>query len=106
MKNFLKTHFKLILGIAAIFLVLIVFFVVMRSQQNLSERNLRDWLSASDSRRAAAATILAGTADNADAISKCITKMASLPDSGNFKVRDAAALCTVGIALKADDDEQ
>jgi len=98
--NFIKTHIKFIIGILALGLVAFVFFVSMRTQNNLEEGELRNWLSASDSRRAAAVEILAGTSENTDLMVACISKMATLPEASKVKVRDAASLCAVGIALR------
>ncbi|MCL2339271.1 MAG: hypothetical protein FWC51_04970 [Proteobacteria bacterium] len=97
--NFIKTHFKLLIGIAALGLVAVVFFVSMKPQ-DLETGDLHAWLSASESRRAAAVEILTGSTNNVDLTVACINKMASLPDAGKVKVKDAAALCAVGIALQ------
>ncbi|MCL2537979.1 MAG: hypothetical protein FWE52_00650 [Alphaproteobacteria bacterium] len=98
--NFIKSNLKLIIGICAICLVVMIFFVTLRAQQNLEDGDLRNWTTASESRRLATAEIMGGSAETAELMSGCITKMASLPDSGRFKIRDAASLCAVGIALR------
>lgn len=98
--NFIKTHIKLFVGILAIAMAVFVFFVSMKSQTNLEEGELRNWLSASDSRRIAAAEILTGTAENSELMVACISKMATLPEASKVKIRDAASLCAVGIALR------
>ena len=98
--NFIKSHIKLIIGILALGLAVFVFFMAMKSQNNLEESDLRAWLSASDTRRAAAVEILTGSSENSDLMVACISKMASLPDALKVKIRDAASLCAVGIALR------
>ncbi|MGI5845916.1 MAG: hypothetical protein ACOX7D_01900 [Alphaproteobacteria bacterium] len=99
-----KANLKLIVGILALVLAAAIFFIAMKSQSNLEEGNLRAWLSASDSRRAAAIEILTGTTENLDLMVLCVSKMASMPDSGKLKVRDAASLCSVGIALRKNNE--
>lgn len=100
--KFVKSNLKLVVGILALALAVSVFFIAMKAQSNLEEGNLRAWLSASDTRRAAAVEILSGTSDNSDLMIGCVSKMASMPDSGQVKVRDAVSLCSIGIALRDD----
>jgi hypothetical protein len=97
--NFIKTHIKFIIGILALGLVAVVFFISMKPQ-DLETGDLRAWMSASNSRREAAVEILTGSQENIGMMVACIDKMATLPDSGKVKVRDAASLCAVGIALR------
>jgi len=97
--NFIKTHFKLLIGIAALALVAGVFFIIQKPQ-DLETGDLHAWLAASASRRGAAVEILTGSTNNVDVTVACINKMATLPSSGKVKVKDAAALCAVGIALQ------
>ncbi len=102
----IKSNLKLVVGILALVLSASVFFIAMKSQSNLEEGNLRAWLSASDTRRSAAVEILTGTKENTDMMVACITKMASMSDSGNVKVVDAASLCSVGIELRSNNNEE
>lgn len=102
----IKSNLKLIVGILALVLAAAIFFIAMKAQSNLEEGNLRAWLSASDSRRIAAVEILNGSKENSDLMVSCITKMASMSDSGKVKVRDAASLCSVGIALRSDNNNE
>ncbi|MDR0967640.1 MAG: hypothetical protein LBL75_02290 [Rickettsiales bacterium] len=100
----IKNHGKFVIGIIALILVAGAFFMILRSHSNLEDASLKSWLTASDSRRATAADILTnGDTKNSELLSQCITKMAQMTDSGNVKVRDAAALCSVGIALRSDE---
>jgi hypothetical protein len=98
--NFIKSHAKLAVGILALGLAAFIFFASMKLQSNLEDGTLRNWLSASDSRRAAAVEMLLGTTENSELMTACVSKMAAMPDAGNIKVRDAASLCAVGIALR------
>jgi hypothetical protein len=102
----IKSNLKLVVGILALVLAAYVFFIAMKAQSNLEERNLRAWLSASDSSREASVEILTGTKENSDLMIACISKMASMPDSGKVKIRDAAALCSVGIELRSNNNEE
>jgi hypothetical protein len=36
----------------------------------------------------------------------CISKMASMSDSGKVKVRDAASLCSIGIELRGNNNNE
>lgn len=100
--KFVKSNLKLVVGVLALGLAVSVFFIAMKAQSNLEEGNLRAWLSASDTRRAAAVEILSGTTENSDLMIACVSKMASMPDSGQVKIRDAVSLCSIGIALRDD----
>jgi hypothetical protein len=102
--KFIKSHLKLTIGILALGLAAVLFFVAMQSQGNLEEGTLQKWLSASDSRRIAAAQILSGSDENTDLLVGCISRMAQMHDAANVKVRDAVSLCAVGITLKGVGD--
>jgi|APHig6443717817_1056837.scaffolds.fasta_scaffold00023_56 hypothetical protein len=102
----IKSNLKLVVGILALALAASVFFIAMKAQSNLEEGNLRSWLSASDSRRAVSVEILTGTKENSDLMVSCISKMASMPNSGKVKVRDAASLCSIGIELRSNNNEE
>ena len=97
--KFLKKYLKILIGIAALILVFVIFIMSQRSE-NLETAPLKKWPAASLERRIAAAKILAGTDDNAELIVQCIDKIATLPDSAEMAVRDAASLCYTGIQLK------
>jgi hypothetical protein len=43
---------------------------------------------------------MTGADKNIDLLVACIDKMATLPDSGEMTIRDAASLCYTGIQLK------
>lgn len=100
----IKSNIKLLIGILALALAVSVFFIAMKSQSNLEEKTLNSWLSASDTRRMAAVEILTGTSENSELMISCISKMASMPDTGKVKVRDAASLCAAGIALRNNEN--
>lgn len=97
--NFTKKYFKIFIGIAVLMLVIIVFFFAQRSS-TLETGALKDWRAAAIDRRVAAAQIMTGEADNIELLVSCIDKMATLPDSSEMAVRDAASLCHTGIKLK------
>ncbi len=97
--NFVKKYFKLFIGAAVLVLVLVVFFFAQRSS-SLETSALKDWRGAPMDRRVAAAQIMTGASENIDLLVACIDKMATLPDSGEMAVRDAASLCHTGIKLK------
>ncbi len=95
----LKKYLKFIIGICAIIMVIVLFFMAQRSNE-LEGGLLKDWRSASMERRVAAARILTASDSNIDLIVACVDKMATLPDSGEMAIRDAASLCYTGIQLK------
>lgn len=97
--NFAKKYFKIFIGVGVLLLVIIVFFFAQRSD-SLETATLKDWRAAAMERRISAAQIMTGTTDNIDMLVACVDKMASLPDSGQMAVRDAASLCHTGIKLK------
>ena len=51
-------------------------------------------------RRVSAAQILTGADKDINLLVACVDKMATLPDSGEMAIRDAASLCHTGIQLK------
>jgi len=97
--NFIKVHLKLIIGVLALALVASMFFISMGSN-NLEEGELRNWVASTVARRQTAVEILTGTTDNMELMVACVDRMATLPDSGRVKVRDAASLCAAGVALR------
>lgn len=99
--DFVKKYFKMFIGVSVLILVLVVFFFAQRSG-TLETGLLKDWRAAPLERRVAAAQILIGAGQDIDLLVACIDKMATLPDSGEMAVRDAASLCHTGIQLKAN----
>ncbi|MCL2749364.1 MAG: hypothetical protein FWE50_04810 [Alphaproteobacteria bacterium] len=99
--NFIKAHTKLVVGIAALLLVAVIFAFSMKST-NLENGELRDWASSSNDRRTAAVKILTGSDENSEIMVACINRMTTLPDASNMKVKYAASLCAVGVALRED----
>ena len=97
--NFVKKYFKIFIGVGVLILALVVFFFAQRSS-TLETGMLKDWRAATMERRVAAAQILTGEDSNVDLLVACIDKMASLPDSAEMAIRDAASLCHTGIQLK------
>jgi len=97
--NFIKSHVKLIVGIAALLLVVSLFIFSMKSV-NLENGDLKDWASSSNDRRIAAVKILTGSDENSEIMVACINRMTTLPDASKMKVKDAASLCAVGVALR------
>ncbi len=97
--NFIKKYFKIFIGAGVLVLALVVFFFAQRSG-TLETGTLKDWRAASVERRVSAAQILTGADKNIDLLVACVDKMATLPDSGEMAIRDAASLCHTGIQLK------
>jgi hypothetical protein len=97
--DFIKKYLKLFIGVGVLILVLVVFFFAKRSNV-LETGTLKDWRAASLDRRISAAQIMVGADKNSDLLVACIDKMATLPESGEMAVRDAASLCQTGIILK------
>lgn len=96
---FIKKYLKIFIGIAALILALVVFFFAQHAN-TLETASLHNWRSASFERRVAATKILTGADSDIDLLVACIDKMATLPESGEMAVRDAASLCQTGIKLK------
>ncbi len=97
--NFIKKYFKIFVGAAVLVLVMVVFFLALKSN-NLESGNLRHWRAASIEQRMATIKILVANEDNTEILVKCVDKIAEIPDSGELTVRDAASLCYTGIQLK------
>ncbi len=97
--NFVKKYFKILIGIAALILVFVLFVMSQRTG-NLENGTLKNWIAAPLERRIAAAQILVGSDANAELITQCVDKIATLPESGEMAIKDAASLCYTGIQLK------
>ncbi|MCL2369329.1 MAG: hypothetical protein FWC83_01485 [Alphaproteobacteria bacterium] len=100
MKKFIKQNFKMAVGIVAILIVAVSFFVLLMRPASLEESDLRNWQTTTQARRAAAVEILTGSRENTELMVECIDAIATLPESGRMNIRDAAALCAAGIALR------
>lgn len=100
MKKFIKKYLKFIIGVCVLLCVVFAFVTMPRKSTSLETAKLKDWRAASLERRIAAAKILTATDTNLDLLVACVDKMATLPDSADMPVRDAAELCFVGIKLK------
>lgn len=97
--NCTKNYFKIFIGVAVLILVIVVFFFAQRSD-TLETGTLKNWRAATIERRISAVQIMTGATENIDILVACIDKMATLPDSGEMAVRDAASLCHTGIKVK------
>lgn len=97
--NFIKKYFKIFIGAAVLVLVIMVFFFSQRST-SLETGTIKNWRAATIDRRISAIQILTGAEQNIELMVACVDKMATLPDSSEMMVRDAAALCYTGIQLK------
>ena len=97
--NFTKKYFKFFIGVSVLILVVIIFFFAQRSD-TLETGTLKNWRAATTERRISAAQIMTGASEDIETLVACIDKMATLPDSGEMAVRDAASLCYTGIKLK------
>ena len=76
-----------------------MFFFAQRSS-TLETSTLKDWRSAPMDRRISAIQIMTGADNDIELLVACVDKMATLPDSGEMMVRDAASLCYTGNQLK------
>lgn len=97
--NFIKKYFKIFIGIAVLILAIVVFFFAQRSSA-LETSTLKDWRTAPMDRRISAIQIMTGADKDVELLVACVDKMATLPDSGEMMVRDAASLCYTGNQLK------
>lgn len=88
----------MIIGVAALVLVVVMFSCTMRSGE-LENGNLGAWRKASVDRRTAAAQMLVASDKDTDLLVACIDKMATIPESGEMDVRTAASLCQTGIEI-------
>jgi len=95
----IKTYLKLFIGIAVLVLFAVVFLSSNRAT-DLENSKMNHWQEAPLERRSAAVKILTGTEEGADLMVQCLDKIAILPDAKTMEVRDAAALCFIGIQLK------
>ena len=96
--NHIKKIVKVIIGIAVLVLAVAVFFFAMQSG-DLENANLKKWRSSDVDRRIAAVQILTASDSDLDLLVQCVDKMAALPDSSDFAVRDAVALCYTGVQV-------
>lgn len=97
--NFIKKYFKILIGAGVLVLALFVFAMSLRSK-DLSTGTLKSWTSANSEERMSTVRTLIGGDKNIDIIVACVGKIASLPDSGEMAIADAARLCNMGMQLK------
>lgn len=97
--NFIKKYFKILVGAGVLVLALFVFTMSLRSK-DLSTGTLKGWMSANNDERISTVQTLVGSDKNIDILVACVDKMASLPDSGEMTIADAARLCNLGMQLK------
>ncbi|MBP3316070.1 MAG: hypothetical protein J6L70_00500 [Alphaproteobacteria bacterium] len=97
--NFVKKYFKILIGGGVLIMALFVFTMSLRSH-DLSGGTLKNWLSANNDERVSTVRALVGGDENTDIIVACVSKMATLPDSGEMTISDAARLCNLGMQLK------
>ena len=97
--NFVKKYFKIFIGAGVLVLAMFVFAASLRSK-DLSTGTLKGWLSANNDERVSTVQTLVGGDKNIDILVACVSKIATLPDSGEMTVADAARLCNLGLQLK------
>ena len=97
--NFMKKYFKIAVGAGVLVLALFVFAMSMRSK-DLTTGTLKNWLSANNDERVSAVRALVGGDDETEILVACVSKISTLPDSGEMTVADAVRLCNFGMQLK------
>ena len=97
--NFIKKYFKILIGAGVLIVALFVFMASLRSK-DLSGGTLKNWASANSEERASTVRTLIGGDENIDIVVACVGKIATLPDSGEMTIADAARLCNMGMQLK------
>ena len=97
--NFIKKYFKILIGAGVLIVALFVFMASLRSK-DLSGGTLKNWASANNEERVATVRTLIGGDENIDIVVACVGKIATLPDSGEMTIADAARLCNMGMQLK------
>ena len=99
--NFIKQNLKFIIGIGVLLLVVAVFSFTMKKaySKSLDSGNLKDWAKASEQQRMDAIKTITGSDANIEVLTACVSRMAVLPDAENTPVKDAAALCQLGLLL-------
>ena len=97
--NFIKKYSKILIGAAVLIVALFIFTASLRTK-DLSGGSLKNWLSANNEERIATVRTLIGSDENIDIVVACVSKIATLPDSGEMTIADAARLCNMGMQLK------
>ncbi|MBP5794421.1 MAG: hypothetical protein J6W41_00175 [Alphaproteobacteria bacterium] len=98
--DFFKNNFKLIIGIAVLILVVGGFFLMQTKTTSLENSDLKTWTMSSIEAKMSTIQILTDNSPDAELIMKCVDKMSTFNDSGEFAVRDAIKLCNMGIKLQ------
>lgn len=97
--NFVKKYFKILIGGGALLVALAV-FVSFTGTKDLANGTLKDWPRSALEDRKSTMQMLVGTDNNTELLVQCVDKMATLPESGEMAIADAARLCNLGILLK------
>lgn len=97
--NFIKKYFKILIG-AGVLLIALAVFVSFTGSKDLANGTLKDWPRAALEDRMTTMQMLVGTDDNTELLVQCVDKMATLPESAEMAIADAARLCNLGVLLK------
>ncbi len=98
--DFFKNNFKLVIGIAVLILVIAGFFLIQTKTTTLENADLKKWTESSIEAKLSTVQILTENSQDSELIMKCVDKMSTFNDSGEFAVRDAIKLCNMGIKLQ------
>lgn len=97
--NFIKKYFKILIG-AGVLLIALGVFISFTGSKDLANGTLKDWPKAALEDRKTTMQMMVGSEENTELLVQCVDKMATLPESGEMAITDAARLCNLGILLK------
>ena len=100
---------KLFIKISIVVIVVSIFIVLgffIKPTQYFENSNMKKWTLLSDTQKINTLNNIIKDNSNQDLMIKCIDKIATLPDSGEMQIRDAAALCYGGIELNSNIEQK
>lgn len=101
---------KLFIKLSIITSVLCVFVVCgifLHPSHTFENANMKKWQSLTQEQRThTIGLVIKDDVTDQDLLIKCVDKIASLPDSNEMLIRDAAAICYGGIQLNTSKDEE
>ena len=100
-KTFIKI--SIIIFVLCTFVVLGFFVKPTRTFENAS---MKRWANLTKKQQIETIEHIVKTSENQDLLLECVTKISSLPKSGEMQIRDATALCYNGIKLNSESEEK
>ncbi len=102
-------HIKFFIKASIVVFVLLVFIVLgifVRPAQTFENSNMKKWADLTVEQRTQTLERIIKNISDQELLMKCVDKIASLPNSNEMLIKDAAVICYTGIQMNASKDEE